>query len=272
MSEEKYDLVFKGQLVKSVELNNAKQNLSALFKIGPEKTEALFSGKPVVLKRNLDADSANKYRVAIKKAGALVDLVLSAPPVKSQPDPQRPRGKAVFGARDMESPAPDEQTPASDTIEYTAPAIPKAPADPTVPAASQQPDRSVTNVHSAVVPTPSFSLAPPGADVLSSSERPVMDVPDIDVSSYSLKPEGGTLLNPEEYPAELPFAMEMADIDLAPVGADVLTEAERKPEIEADVDTSALSLAEPGVRLSRPLPEPPKAPDVSDFSLIDDDD
>lgn len=266
MSEEKYDLVFKGQLAKAVELNVAKRNLSALFKIGPEKTEALFSGKPVVLKRNLDADAANKYRVAIKKAGALVDLVLSAPPVKSQPEPERPRGKAVFGARDVDPPGPEEAEPVADTIEYTAPVkpeVPPAPEEPRVPEKQAGP---------ANVAASSLSLAPPGADVLSASEKSVVDTPDIDVSGYSLKPEGGTLLNPDEYPADLPFVMEITDIDLAPVGADVLTEAERKPDVVADVDTSGLSLGEPGVRLSQPKPEPPRAPDVSSLSLLDDKD
>lgn len=272
MSEEKFDLVFKGQLVKTVELNTAKRNLSALFKISPEKTEALFSGKPVVLKRNLDADVANKYRVAIKKAGALVDVVLSAPPVKSQPE--RPRGKAVFGARDMDSPEPGETKPAVEPIEYSAPQKPTAAATPQAQHAPEKqaqhiPDKQVRPDNAAAT---SLSLAPPGADVLAESERATVDAPDIDVSSYSLKPEGGTLLNPEEYAADLPFMMEIGDIDVAPVGADVLTAAERKPDVKVDVDTSGLSLGEPGATLSRPKPEPPKAPDVSGLSLIDDKD
>lgn len=264
MSEEKYDLVFKGQLVKTVELDVAKRNLSALFKISPEKTEALFSGKPVVLKRNLDADVANKYRVAIKKAGALVDVVLSAPPVKNQPE--RPRGKAVFGARDLDQAEAEETKPVADTIEYTAPEKPAATANPE---AQHRPEKQVRRDNAAAS---SLSLAPPGADVLSESERPTVETPDIDVSGYTLKPEGGTLLNPDEYPADLPFAMEITDIDIAPVGADVLTEAERKPEVEAHVDTSGLSLGEPGAMLSQPKPEPPRAPDVSNLSLVDDKD
>lgn len=270
MSEEKYDLVFKGQLVKTVELNVAKRNLSALFKIGPEKTEALFSGKPVVLKRNLDADAANKYRVAIKKAGALVDLVLSAPPVKSQPEPERPRGKAVFGARDVDPPESEEAKSVADTIEYTAPGTPKV--TPKIIPTPEEPRAPEKPAGPRNVAASSLSLAPPGADVLSASEKPIVDVPDIDVSSYSLKPEGGTLLNPDEYPADLPFVMEITDIDLAPVGADVLTEEERKPEVEAHVDTSGLSLGEPGARLSQPKPQPPRAPDVSNLSLLDDND
>ncbi len=268
MSEEKYDLVFKGQLVKSVELNVAKRNLAALFKITPEKTEALFSGKPVVLKRNLDADAANKYRVAIKKAGALVDLVLSKPPEKKQPE--QPRGKAVFMARDIDSPTsqgePEETRPQSDTIEYTAPVKP-VPAGPEKKVVQEE--KPVPNVARVQSGPATFSLAPAGAELLSASEKKVVPAPDIDVSSYTLKPEGGTLLNPEEYAADLPFAVEISDIDLAPAGADVLTEDERKPDVVADVDTSGLSLAEPGVRLAPPKPEPPRAPDVSSLSLVD---
>lgn len=89
-NSEKYDLVFSGQVVKGVDLAVAKKNIGQLFKLDAKKVEALFSGKKVVLKRGLNMDAAGKYRVAIKKAGALVELVMQQPVAPS-------RGKAVFG-------------------------------------------------------------------------------------------------------------------------------------------------------------------------------
>lgn len=268
MNEEKYDLVFKGQLAKSVDINVAKRNLSALFKISPEKTDALFSGKPVVLKRNLDADSANKYRVAIKKAGALVDLVLAAQPTPVKSQPERPRGKAVFGPQDEASPQTraEGKKSASDTIEYTTPVKTPVPQE-AAPVQIKQDEIGSNSLRK--IDTSAYSLAPAGADLLLAADKQAVEAPEIDLSAFSLKPTGGTLLDPDEYPADLPFVVEITDVDLAPVGADVLTEEERKPLVTVNVDTSGLSLAEPGVRLAPPKPEPPRAPDVSNISLAD---
>jgi len=81
--QEIFDLVFKGELVKGAELGTVKSNIGKLFKMAPEKVEALFSGKAITLKKGLDFDAANRYRVAIKKAGARVDLVEKKAPVQS---------------------------------------------------------------------------------------------------------------------------------------------------------------------------------------------
>lgn len=84
MSEELFDLIFQGEIVKNVDEGLARKNVQQLFKIPAAKVDALFSGNPVVLKRGLNMDVANKYRVAIKKAGALVNIVAQAAPVQKE--------------------------------------------------------------------------------------------------------------------------------------------------------------------------------------------
>jgi hypothetical protein len=76
MSE--YQVVFEGKLTGEVPLGEVKRNLSALFKMKTEQVDALFSGKPVVIKRDIDQATALKYQAAFKKAGALCAVLLDA--------------------------------------------------------------------------------------------------------------------------------------------------------------------------------------------------
>ena len=72
-----YKLIFQGQIIDSASLDSSsleqrKNNILRLFNAGAEKAGILFSGKPIVIKKNLDADAAKKYISVLKKAGALV--------------------------------------------------------------------------------------------------------------------------------------------------------------------------------------------------------
>ncbi len=72
-----YKLIFQGQIIDSASLDSSslqqrKNNILRLFNADAEKAGILFSGKPIVIKKNLDADAAKKYISVLKKAGALV--------------------------------------------------------------------------------------------------------------------------------------------------------------------------------------------------------
>jgi len=71
MIEGSFDIVFRGQIIKSVEIEEVKTNLAALFKSSPETIEKLFTGNEVPIKRGLDYLTAMKYQSSLKKAGAL---------------------------------------------------------------------------------------------------------------------------------------------------------------------------------------------------------
>ncbi len=58
--DKRYDLYFAGEILPDADLAAVKINLAQLFKADSAKIEALFSGKPVALKRNLDTISAKK--------------------------------------------------------------------------------------------------------------------------------------------------------------------------------------------------------------------
>lgn len=244
MSEELYDIVFKGELVKSVDPAVAKQNVGKLFKMDGAKLDALFSGKTIVLKRGLNFDTASKYRVAIKKAGAVVNLQAQQ---NNVPQPAKPSpGKAVFGERPSQVPAA-----ASQTVEAPAAREPDA----------AQPAKAADNG--------AFSIAPVGSDMIEAKDRPRVEVVSVDITGISVKEGGGDLLEESEKRSYEPAQIDVSAFDIAPVGADVLKENERKKIDAVDVDTSALGIAEVGARLSEPKPAPPPAPDVSRISLAD---
>ncbi len=75
MSVQSYDLVFRGKIHGDISLENAKANLGRLLKIDAKKVETLFSGKPCVIKKSLDASVAEKYIGHLKSQGLDCELV-----------------------------------------------------------------------------------------------------------------------------------------------------------------------------------------------------
>ncbi|MCP8463112.1 DUF805 domain-containing protein [Pseudomonas sp. ZM23] len=70
MEQPRFKIVFDGALMPQTPLETAKENLARLFKSDTSKIDALFSGNPVVLKRDLSDDEADKYLRALHGAGA----------------------------------------------------------------------------------------------------------------------------------------------------------------------------------------------------------
>lgn len=249
MADEKFDLVFKGQLVKSVDEAQAKANLGRLFKIDGPRLDALFTGKAVTLKKNLDFDTASKYRVAIKKAGAVVELVAveaTAPVAKAAPAPVA---------------APAAPKPAFNS----APAEPKPGKPAAAPAAA-----IVGSAASQVsVPVPDFGVAPPGADILEGGERESLPLMEVDISGIALRETTGNLVDASEIARPAPVQVDIANIALAEQQGELLKPEERKKVEPVQVDISGISLGAEGERLSAPkAPEPP-APDISHIQLAD---
>lgn len=80
-----HNILFFGDLIDGFDLPQAKANLSTLFKIDDTaKIDALFSGKQVTLKKNLDAAKAKKYLAVLQKAGIECRI---DPPLESVPAP-----------------------------------------------------------------------------------------------------------------------------------------------------------------------------------------
>lgn len=244
---ERFDLVFSGDFARGVDETVAKKNLAALFKISPQKVDALFSGKPITLKKNLDFDTGNKYRVAIKKAGCIAQLVEQK---DSAVEPKKE--KAVFAAQE-----PAAQTTVSPPQEHASAVQSDVPPAPKL-SESKTPDQDSGS---------GLSLAPTGAEVLRESERTAVAPVQVETAHLSIAETGSDLLDSDEKEEVVAPSIEFA-VDLAPVGSDLLEASDKDEVVPVEVNLSGLSLAEPGADLEQIDDAKPKvAPDISHLSI-----
>jgi hypothetical protein len=76
MSEECYEVVFRGDVLAGQSVMEVKQRLTRIFKTDVEHIDKMFSGRPFVVKSNLNQKTAEHYKSSMLKAGALVDVRL----------------------------------------------------------------------------------------------------------------------------------------------------------------------------------------------------
>lgn len=69
-----YSVVITGNLIPGFDLESVQSSLSELFKINQEKVNLYLSGKPNVLKKDADRQTASKYKSKIEQIGASVEL------------------------------------------------------------------------------------------------------------------------------------------------------------------------------------------------------
>lgn len=145
MADPTYDVLFSGDLLGSAELDHVKQRVAELFKLDQAGTERLFSGKQVFIKRGVDHATAERFREAFRRAGAVAEVV------------------RVGGAA-------DELLRFDDSDDEDADAVSPAPAST---AAAAPPHRTATSTSATSAPetlsnTPpseAWSIAPPGAEL-----------------------------------------------------------------------------------------------------------
>lgn len=156
-----FEIAFQGQLRPGVTLEQARMRIGQLFQIGDEQLNVLFSGRRVVIKQGLDAASADKYRQAIERAGAICSVDLQVR---------------------EDAPAPVATPGASATaVSQTS-------------SASSRPSIKPRDAYMAAfseVEAPDFDIAPLGADMQDEYEEFVA-LP-IDLSALSLAPPGSDL-------------------------------------------------------------------------------
>jgi hypothetical protein len=172
----RYEIVFLGELVDGAQPERVKANLGKLFQADAQRLELLFSGRRLVLKNDLDAETAEKYRATLERAGARVQVLASA-------DAQQLPMEEVELA-----PPPDE------------PGWTRRSADPSAVVPSVP--RDVYAAAFVDVVAPDFGLAQVGSDMQDPRPQPV--APALDLSGLSLAPAGadmGQAGKPEPGPA-----------------------------------------------------------------------
>ncbi len=257
MSAPEFDIIFRGDIVFGHQLAEVKAKLQQLFKADAAKVDALFTGRPVPLKRNLDEATANKYRDALIKAGAMVEICSSdASPANAAPKPAPAPRRAV---EVIASAAPSESVSAGWTLAPLGADLLPARERPQQPASvvvdisglSLRPAEGnlvdVSEVHEeigAVVIAPDLGLAAVGTDLISADEKLALPLVEIELEDWGIAEAGSDLLTEDERPIVLPAVVAIGDYGLAPAGSDLgQLKANVKP---VTPDISGLRLAETG--------------------------
>ena len=228
MSDERFDIVFGGELLEGFAPATVADNLARLFKATPETVARLLDGGTHTLKRNVDAATAAKYRSAMERAGARALLrplapeqAMAAPAAGLDLAPSR--GELLAAHERRQNPVVEVDT---SHIRLASAFATAAAEERPLPAA---PDTS------------HISVADVGADLLPQREAPA-PAPPPDTSAITLA-EPGALLGPQGV-AQAIAVPDISHISLAPPGAPL---DELRPERRAVTpDTSALELAPPG--------------------------
>ena len=221
MAGELYEVAFYGKIKEGADPQVVKAKVAKLFNADEAKLAQLFSGKRIVIKKNIDASTANKYRVALDQAGASCEVTpvggaetaadpapaqaASAPPAAAAP-PQAPPAQTA-------SPAPATAAPAAASAAITA-------------------DSDPASVYEAkgggeVAP-------PPQTDPLGITGEQIDDL------SATIAPVGSELQS--EYKDEAEPAIDLSGLDMAPVGSDIGS-GKKEPD-PPPPDTSGITMAD----------------------------
>ena len=66
-----FNVTFEGKVAPGKELEAVKKAIMDLLKVEPGGIEHIFSGRPILLKKGVNASTAERYRKAIEAAGAV---------------------------------------------------------------------------------------------------------------------------------------------------------------------------------------------------------
>ncbi|WP_282339707.1 hypothetical protein [Pseudomonas sp. PS02288] len=165
-----YEIAFSGRLMPGAQPDAVKANLARLFQADAQRIALLFSGRRMVIKNNLDEAAAEKYRVALERAGALAEvssMEVDVEEVEMAPPPPMPAA-----ASPAES-APTRRLQVAPRDEYMAAFVD--------------------------VEAPDFGIAPVGADL--QDRKPEPEAPAVDLSALSLAPVGSDMGQAKAAPA-----------------------------------------------------------------------
>jgi len=215
MAERRFDIIFNGSITEGHTVATVKENIKQLFKLDDQAAEHLFSGKQVVIKKNLDRQTASRYQAAILKAGAKIQLVMhqsqptngantpsqatpdktdnaiSSHPVKNKKQPDSDDGlQALPNTGDL---LREEEKTAFVAAEIPTDHISaEAPAEQNNPFTAQTGD-NLTQEYTPRYPgfdhiqlNTALTLAEAGNDLLNDDEKKVFQEADVDISRLSI--------------------------------------------------------------------------------------
>ncbi len=102
MSEQRFDLTYRGLIAAGADPEETRRRLTEIFKLTDKGAERLFAGRPVVVKRDVDAATAARFEKFFAQSGAVLTVTpVEGPDTPSASDPafagEGPRTPQVIG-------------------------------------------------------------------------------------------------------------------------------------------------------------------------------
>jgi len=237
MAKGSYQVIFSGKIIEHADIDMVKANVARVFSMPDDRIEKLFSGRRLVLKKNIDQATAERYKTTLQRAGALCEIEDLAT-VQQTPVAEKTESK----------PEPESER----NIQSTA-----ADVSMTVAAPGSQIGEHI-EVAAANIDTSGMDMAEVGITLVESEAIPDAN---IDTGDIDMAEVGITLAEPKEV---ADANIDTTGIDMAEVG---ITLTEPEEFLEADFDLSELSMDEVGVTLVEPKSVPDAKIDTSQLSL-----
>ena len=166
MSDQLFEVAFAGEIADDANLDDVKAKVGKMFNADGDKLAMLFSGKRVVIKKNIDQATAAKYRTALNRAGAVCEV--------------KPMGGAAAPAESAPAPAAPAAAPVS--REYEAGDHGDVPPPPQTDPLGITPDQ---------IEDLAVDIAPVGSELQSAYDA--AEEPQIDISGLDVAPVGADL-------------------------------------------------------------------------------
>ena len=73
--EKRFKIVFSGKTIQGENIETVKSKLTSFIGNDKKKIGILFSGNPIIIKRNIDKQTALKYKNIFEECGAILDII-----------------------------------------------------------------------------------------------------------------------------------------------------------------------------------------------------
>lgn len=220
---DQYEILFKGEVMPTLDPEQVSEALASLFKASPEKIAPLFNGSSHTLKSGLDREAAERYRDTLKKAGAIVYLRRMGVPPRTATKRNSGDNTGLSIAPMVGNLVRDEERETVTAVEVDTSSIALASDDGSP---LQTPREEVANAPD----TGHISIAETGADLNPDrAEPPPLPTPDIE--GIDLAPADAGNLSPASAETDFPVP-DTSSLDIEPAG-EILKPHERQQPTEA---------------------------------------
>ncbi|CAD7841886.1 MAG: hypothetical protein [Olavius algarvensis Gamma 3 endosymbiont] len=178
MSDQLFEVAFSGQISDGANPDEVKGKVGKMFNADEGKLAQLFSGKRIVIKKNVDLATANKYQTALNRAGAECEVVqtggdAAVPTAEPSAVTDTPVAAAAAPAAPAEAAAAQEYESS-----YDGEVAPPPQLDPLGITGDQIDDLAAT-------------VAPVGSELQDDYQAPAE--PEIDIAGFDIAPVGSEL-------------------------------------------------------------------------------